>query len=94
MGIALEDETLAGVDIADQIGAGSERRLERRILESLRVDGVLCQLEVRQGTMTGTTDVSSVLSLFLATLAVTSGSKSNLLQRRVMPCSTSRLKTL
>src|SRR5947208_13788972 len=29
--------------MADQIGAGSERRLERRILESLRVDGVLCQ---------------------------------------------------
>src|SRR5262245_65084732 len=43
MGITLEDETLAGVDMADQVGAGSERRLERRLLEAFRIDGVLCQ---------------------------------------------------
>src|SRR5207249_1196521 len=43
MGITLEDETFAGVDMADQVGSGSERRLERRLLESLGLDGMLCQ---------------------------------------------------
>src|SRR5258708_39672480 len=43
MGITLEDEAFAGVAMADQVGSGSERRLERRLLESLGLYGVLCQ---------------------------------------------------
>src|SRR5262249_51744204 len=42
-GIALKRDALAGVDFADDIGTGPERRLKRSLLEGLGLDGVLCK---------------------------------------------------
>src|SRR5262249_1768252 len=43
IGIALKRYALTGVDFADDIGAGPQRRPEGSLLECLGLDGVLCE---------------------------------------------------
>jgi len=43
IGIALEDNALAGVDRADDVGTRPQRRLERGFLERVGLDRMLCQ---------------------------------------------------
>src|SRR5205807_9220732 len=41
VGIALERHAFSRIDLADDVGAASERRLERSLLEFIRREGVL-----------------------------------------------------
>src|SRR5262249_47408239 len=41
--VALERHALARVDLADDIGAGPERRPERGLFEGVGIDGVACE---------------------------------------------------
>src|SRR4029450_466587 len=43
IGIAFESDALAGIDLADDVGATSKRRLERRLLEQRGFERMVCQ---------------------------------------------------